>query len=263
MTGKIFVSYSSADLERTLALVDLLKSKSFECWIAKRALHGGDGWADEIPQAIKVAPAMIVVFSRHAAASGHVKRELLLAIDENIKVFPFRIENIEPQDDAFKFAFVNNHWIDAFDDWEAAVDSLAEALAKTLPPRTVSQPPEARSRGRLAILGGTLAAAVGAGIFFLPHQPQWIPLPAASNFVNATQREIIVYSAARADADPIATIGPSQTLYFNGELPSIARATMNKQPWLKLHTSGGEGFVLESGLQALDANGRPVVGATN
>jgi hypothetical protein len=270
-----FVSYSSLDEKHALALVDALEKRSIPCWIAKRDVKGGKNYADEIPGVIEAAPALVVVFSRHAASSEEVKKELQLASRLKVGVLPFRIENVQATG-AFLYEFTTKQWIDAFDDWEKGVDALAAAIVErsngTIDNRSTGEiPPEKRGVSfKLLGVGGALALAA-AGAFVIIERPaalfgsgettyatatertpDWRPLTKGSNFVNGTKDDILVHKTPNPEGEVMAKIGPNQTLYFSGELPTIARATVDDQPWLKLETSIGPVFVRESGLRSLD-----------
>ena len=56
---------------------------------------------------------MVLIFSGHANASGHVHREVERAISRGMVVLPIRIEDVRPEG-AMDYALGNTHWLDAF-----------------------------------------------------------------------------------------------------------------------------------------------------
>ncbi len=71
------------------------------------------GWAEAIIKGIRECPVMVFIFSSISNNSQHVMRELDSALDENIKIIPFRIENVQPSD-SIKYYIKSANWLDAF-----------------------------------------------------------------------------------------------------------------------------------------------------
>lgn len=74
----------------------------------------------------------MLIFSGHANASGHVRREVDLAIGQGMIILPVRVEDVPPKG-AMKFALSNRHWLDAFTPpVERQLELLAQSVKKHL-----------------------------------------------------------------------------------------------------------------------------------
>jgi formylglycine-generating enzyme required for sulfatase activity len=89
--GYIFVSYSHDDSDYVKRLVDKLESEGFEVWYDGRTRYG-DEWWDEIVKAINGCSAFIIVMTPASGQSRWVKREVMLADNLNIPIFPLLLE---------------------------------------------------------------------------------------------------------------------------------------------------------------------------
>lgn len=128
MSPKVFISHSNKDQEVAEAALAKLEANGIKCWIAPRDILAGTGYARAIIQAIRKCPIMVFIFSAISNNSQYVIRELDSAIDENIKIIPFRIENVQPSD-SIKFYIKTAHWLDAFPEPK---DEHFEELAKAV-----------------------------------------------------------------------------------------------------------------------------------
>ncbi len=76
--GHVFVSYSSADRSYTTGLVEHLRGAGFAVYW-DQDIPPGSSWDDELMAQIRSAAAVVVVMSKSAAKSRHVKREIHVA----------------------------------------------------------------------------------------------------------------------------------------------------------------------------------------
>jgi len=112
MAAEVFISYSSKDQKIANAVCHYLEKNSLRCWIAPRDIPHGHEWADVVADAIAASRAVVLVFSSSANDSPIVKREILHAVNKEIIIIPFRIENVLPEKAMELFISVN-HWLDA------------------------------------------------------------------------------------------------------------------------------------------------------
>jgi RNA polymerase subunit RPABC4/transcription elongation factor Spt4 len=113
MSRQVFLSYSKKDEAVADTIISKLEGSGIRCWIAPRDILPGMGWAEAIIKGIRECPVMIFVFSSISNNSQHVMRELDSALDENIKIIPFRIEDVQPSD-SIKYYIKSANWLDAF-----------------------------------------------------------------------------------------------------------------------------------------------------
>lgn len=124
----VFVSYAHADNTAVLPVVEAVQAQGRNVWIDKQGLAGGDSWAGEIVRAIKGARGVIVMCSKHAFESDHVKRELYLADRYKKPMVPIFIEAAPPPED-FEYFFAGVQWLELH---KTAPADRPAALAKAL-----------------------------------------------------------------------------------------------------------------------------------
>jgi hypothetical protein len=113
MTRDVFVSYSHNDHDVAFELVAWLEAQSITCWIAPRDIAPSADWAEEIIDAISAARLMVLVFSAGSNDSPQVRREVERAVHKQVKILPFRIENVIPSK-SLEYFLSSQHWMDAF-----------------------------------------------------------------------------------------------------------------------------------------------------
>lgn len=114
MAHDVFISYAVQDATPAHVICAALESNDIRCWIQPRDLPTGSNHADCIMQAIRDSKAILLVFSRHAEASGNVPREVNEAINLRIPLIPVRIANV-PLGNAMKYLLSLAQWLDVFD----------------------------------------------------------------------------------------------------------------------------------------------------
>lgn len=124
----VFVSYARANDMTVLPLVEAAKRAGRKFWLDQQGISAGDGWAGEIVRAIKAAGGVVVMCSKAAFESDHVKREIYLADRYRKKLVPVFIEQAEPPED-FEYFFAGVQSLNLYDTPE---DERSEALVRML-----------------------------------------------------------------------------------------------------------------------------------
>ena len=179
MAHDLFISYSTQDKAIADRLVHELEAKGVRCWIAPRDVAYGSDWQQSILDAIAQAKALVLVFSAGANTSSTVRKEVLAAVESNVLVIPFRVEDVRPQG-ALRFNLIDVHWLDAVTPpLDPHIDLLVERvsrLTKDLPepdPEPGPTPPTRRRRARAK----ADAAEDAAGEAPAPPPPEPEPPP--------------------------------------------------------------------------------------
>jgi tetratricopeptide (TPR) repeat protein len=135
VAGKyVFISHSSHDAPAAQRILKALEARGLSCWISSRDVRPGDNFASAIVEAIENAYAMVLVFSSHAnQRAEEIKKEIVLAGQNNLVVLPARIENLLPSDRAFRYEMATRQWVDLFDNWDAGIDRMATTLTQLAP----------------------------------------------------------------------------------------------------------------------------------
>jgi TIR domain len=113
MANEVFVSYSQPDHACAFELVAQLEAGGVGCWIVPRDIAPAADWAASIIEAISHARIMVLVFSANSNASPHVRREVERAVHRQVRILPFRIEDVVPSQ-SLEYFLSAAHWLDAF-----------------------------------------------------------------------------------------------------------------------------------------------------
>jgi hypothetical protein len=138
-THQVFISYASdnknsAASDRQVAdqICSVLESQNIRCWIAHRDILPGDEWLNAIIEAAEKSKIIILVFSANTEQSQWVKDEITLALNRKIKIIPFRIENVSPQQ-SLRILDVRCQWMDAYPPpLEKHIESLVKIVSRHL-----------------------------------------------------------------------------------------------------------------------------------
>jgi hypothetical protein len=119
-THQVFISYASENInfitsDRQVAdqICSALESQSIRCWIAHRNILPGDEWLNAIIDAVEKPKIIVLVFSANTEQSQWVKDEITLTLNWEIKIIPFCIENVSPQQ-ALRILNIHCQCMDAF-----------------------------------------------------------------------------------------------------------------------------------------------------
>lgn len=127
----VFVSYASANAKQVLPVIEAAKAGGQDFWVDQKGINAGQGWAGEIVRAIKTAGGVVVMCSKAAFESDHVKREIYLADRYRKKLTPVFIEHAEPPED-FEYFFAGVQHLKLFETPEAErPQALLSALGAT------------------------------------------------------------------------------------------------------------------------------------
>jgi hypothetical protein len=127
----VFVSYARANAKDVLSVIEAAKSQGRSFWIDQKGIGAGQSWAGEIVRAIRTASSVVVMCSKAAFESDHIKREIYLADRYRKKLTPVFIEQAEPPED-FEYFFAGVQQLRLFETPEAErPQALLSALGTT------------------------------------------------------------------------------------------------------------------------------------
>jgi TIR domain len=158
MRPSVFVSYSQPDRDCAFELVARVEAHGIPVWIAPRDVSPSADWAAEIIDAIAAARVMVLVLSASSNDSPQVRREVERAVTRQVRILPFRIDDVLPSK-SLEYFLSSQHWLDAFPPPRephyrrlcATLEAiLAPAEAGAPAPAGAATPPGATSRIREA-----------------------------------------------------------------------------------------------------------------
>jgi hypothetical protein len=157
----IFVSYSQPDRDCAYELTHHLEAKGFTVWIAPRDVSPAAEWACEIIDAISAARVMILLFSQSSNSSPQVRREVERAVSKDLRILPFRLENVLPSR-SLEYFLSSQHWLDGFPSpREPHYERLCGFLRQWLPDSTLEQPLQPLAAGANAALAAARPTGTG------------------------------------------------------------------------------------------------------
>jgi hypothetical protein len=117
-SNAVFVSYARANAAAVAPVIEGAKNSGGVFWMDERNIGAGDGWAGEIARAIRGAANVVVMCSKAAFESDHVKREIFLADRYKKRLVPVFIEDATPPED-FEYFFAGVQLLKLFETPEA------------------------------------------------------------------------------------------------------------------------------------------------
>ena len=127
----VFVSYSHANAETVLPLVETVEAGGLSIWIDRDELRAGQNWAGQIVRAIKSSDRFCLMCSEQAFASDHVRREVYLADKYGKDMVPIRLDGAEMPED-IEYFLIGRQWVDlnAIDESErlAAIEAALSGI---------------------------------------------------------------------------------------------------------------------------------------
>ncbi len=116
---QVFISYANEKGDKTGSdrqiadmICSALESENIRCWIDHRDIMPGEKWVNAMFNAVEQSKVMVLVFSKNANQSQWVEDEITYALNEKIRIIPFRVDNVTPQG-ALRVLKVRCQWIDA------------------------------------------------------------------------------------------------------------------------------------------------------
>lgn len=108
----VFISYSSADLDKAKLLYQLLCAHNIPCWYAKQDILCGS-YAGEIARAIGQCTHFICLISHSSMQSHHVLNEIDLAfqrLNDGVLLLPYFVESSTDLEPSFKYYLSTMQW---------------------------------------------------------------------------------------------------------------------------------------------------------
>lgn len=128
LSEAVFVSYARANAAAVMPVIDAAKADGRTFWVDQQGIAAGEGWAGEIVRAIRSAAGVVVMCSKAAFESDHVKREIYLADRYRKRLVPVFIEDAQPPED-FEYFFAGVQLLKLFETPEA---ERSEAFARAI-----------------------------------------------------------------------------------------------------------------------------------
>jgi hypothetical protein len=176
----IFISYASRDQHDADRIVRALEARGLKCWMSSRDIPFGQDYQAHIVEAIEAARVMLVLLSRHSAASREVPKETALASEINRVMIPVRIDASELTG-ALRYQATNAQRLDLSSNFDVRIDELARQLARVLDmeestERQLRRLAERRRIAHVVVWPVALAviAALAIAAWNFAPRPEWL-----------------------------------------------------------------------------------------
>ena len=200
MAHDVFISYSSKDKPTADEVCATLEGEGIRCWIAPRDVTPSMEWGAAIIDAIKNARVMVLVFSANANGSPQIRREVERAVNHNVAILPFRVENILP-DQTLEYFISDVHWLDALN---PPLESHIKVLAGTIKGLLASAQTGEAQLEQSAESGPAIPAAAPTAAADSVSAAAGVPLQAANAPVEAhAPSDAVAAPVARSRKIPV------------------------------------------------------------
>lgn len=113
MAHDVFISYSFDDQTDAEEIVNKLTTVyGISCWICTRDILKGAHYKREIAEAIETCQVVVLIQSKHAVESSEIPKEIGIALEEEKKIIPFRIDTAKLKND-LRYDLTGVEYIDA------------------------------------------------------------------------------------------------------------------------------------------------------
>jgi hypothetical protein len=257
----IFISYAKAARPVTEQLASELQAKGFTVWWDS-ALVSGESFRSVILSELANARAAIVIWTAASVKSEWVISEADRARRRGILI-PVREADVGPDDIPPPFDGLHTDLVTNRPAIDAALARLGvtPAAPKALDLAPTPKTGLAASRRAIAAAVATvLAGSVAAGIYAYWYREMgtvppvvWVPLPVGTRLANATSVPVATYVRPDRRADRSIDIEPGRTIPPSGTNQVLARATIERENWLRfpVGTGGQFGYVPEQSVKLL------------
>lgn len=135
---KVFISYSSKNLDIANTIYNMLESRHISCWMAPRDLITGEDYGTSIEEAIRTSQIVIFVFSKFGNKSRWVQSELAIAFSEQKIIIPFKIDNVSPKG-IVRMVLTKSQWVEALNESNEHYAKLLERVNVALDESTIKE----------------------------------------------------------------------------------------------------------------------------
>ena len=123
----VFISYASANRDRVLAVVGMLRGRGVDIWIDENRIPGAGNYGPEIVKGIKKCKLLLLMGTRESLSSKNVQQEVSLAWKYDKPMLPLMLDACDIPE-AFAYWLEARQRIAATSDIEVWLQQLINAL---------------------------------------------------------------------------------------------------------------------------------------
>lgn len=139
-----FISHHSSQEKTARHLKNVLERNGVTGWMAPDDIDPGVAFDQAIIEQVKESDLIVLLFCSKSDQSRHVKRELMMAENNNKLIYPVRLEDVDAKGLAY---WLNDYqWIDWMDRRDATIDRMIATIKRQV---AASRPAEPESEAAL------------------------------------------------------------------------------------------------------------------
>lgn len=128
----VFISYRSTDKDIAYETKNILKQNGIDAWMAPESIPAGSDYGSEIPKALKLCSAFVILLSKDAQNSKWIPKEIDGAVNNGKIIIPFKIDDADISE-PFNFRLGDSQRIEAYQRMSDAYSELVKRLQEILP----------------------------------------------------------------------------------------------------------------------------------
>lgn len=125
---QVYITYSRKDREFAQRLIESLKSSGLSIWIDYEQILPGEEWASKIEQGIEASEIYLFILSPDSLKSAVANQELKIAVENNKRIIPVAIHNVEPKEVPIELASLNWIFMRPQDDFESGLSKVLNLI---------------------------------------------------------------------------------------------------------------------------------------
>ncbi|MBQ3265159.1 MAG: toll/interleukin-1 receptor domain-containing protein [Ruminococcus sp.] len=238
MSHIVFISYKSEEYKEAAWVRDCLIENDISCWMAPDSIPGGSSYADEIESAIETCQVFVLVLSKMAQTSPHIKKEIDRALNLGKPILPFFIENCNLRD-AFNYYLTDVQRYNAFQDksreLKRMIDRIRSLIGSGAEVKTVSLSPRPSLDIQMKRIRAFSSGGDETTVFTIKKPEDGQTVSVSVNFEKTALRDKIPeYAGVYYVKHPSADISGNRSIVFEARSEDRSIGTI----WLEIKPEG-------------------------
>ena len=127
MKLKVFISHSSADVQKAEEVYMHIEKSGHSCFYAPRDIRTGFSYAEEIMNGIDSSNALVLILSKQSNESPHVLREIERAVSLNLPIIVYKIEEVTLTK-SMEYFLMSHQWLNSSSDND--LNNITDSLSQ-------------------------------------------------------------------------------------------------------------------------------------
>lgn len=134
-----FISHHSSQEQTARHLKTVLERNGIQGWMAPDDIEPGVAFDQAIVEQVRRSDLIVLLFCARSDQSRHVKRELMMAEDNDKLIYPVRLEDIDAK--GLAYWLHDYQWIDWIDRRDATIQRMIDTIKRQVAAREAEAAP--------------------------------------------------------------------------------------------------------------------------